>query len=86
MQPTDQNAVAGATVTFAAAASGDPTPSVQWQLYTGGGAAWQNITGATSASYSFVASLSENGYYYRAVFTNGPESSDTSSNAVLTVQ
>jgi hypothetical protein len=53
-----------------ASASGAPTPSVQWQISTDGGTTFTNINSATSATYSFTATASENGDQYRAVFTN----------------
>lgn len=56
--------------TFQANASGAPTPSVQWQISTNGDATFTNINGATSTTYSFTATASENGDQYRAVFTN----------------
>ena len=67
-QPVDTGAVAGGTATFTAAASGVPTPAVQWQVNAGSG--WSDISGATSATYSFTASASDDGHQYRAVFTN----------------
>jgi Immunoglobulin I-set domain len=58
-QPASQTVAAGELATFTAASSGNPTPSVQWQVYEGG--AWENITDATSTSYAFTALLSWNG-------------------------
>lgn len=63
-QPTDQNVPPGAPVAFSAAASGNPTPSVQWQVSANAGASWSDT------SPTFAASANENGYQYRAVFTN----------------
>jgi len=42
---------------------------VQWQVSTNSGTSWADISGATSTSYSVVAS-GNNGSQYRAVFTN----------------
>ncbi len=67
--PANQSATAGATVTFTAAATGSPAPTVQWQS-SPDGTTWSNIAGATSASYSFTATTSASGTQYRAVFTN----------------
>jgi hypothetical protein len=50
---------------------------------TDGGTTWKNITGATTTSLSFVVSASENGYEYRAVFTNALGSATTTA-ATLT--
>ena len=82
--PTSVTVVVGQTATFTAAASGSPTPSVQWQQSTDGGATFSAIAGATSASYAFTTAASESGYQYRAVFTNAAGSVTTSA-ATLTV-
>jgi hypothetical protein len=68
-QPIDQSASIGQSVSFSAAAIGTPTPTVQWQVSTNG-KNWKNIAGATSISYSFTAQKNNNGYRYRAIFTN----------------
>ena len=83
--PSSQAVIAGNTATFTAAASGNPTPSVQWQVSTDGGSTFNNIPDATSATYSFTASSEQNGYQYKAVFTN-PMGSATTTAATLTVQ
>jgi putative Ig domain-containing protein/immunoglobulin I-set domain protein len=82
--PTSVTVTAGATATFTAAASGSPTPTVQWQLSTNG-TTWSNITGATSTSYTTLATTTAmDGYRYRAVFTNSAGTA-TSNPASLTV-
>ncbi len=83
--PTAQTADAGGTATFTAAASGNPTPTVQWQVSTNGGQAFTPISGATSATYSFRAATAENGYLYEAVFSNGIGTAATTTAAALTV-
>ena len=83
-QPTSRTVAGGAYATFTAAASGKPTPSVQWQVSVDGGSTWANIAGATSKSYGFTASTSGNGYEYRAVFRNAAGSATTHA-ATLTV-
>jgi Peptidase A4 family len=85
-QPASQSLTAGGgSVTFIAAASGDPTPSVQWQVSADGGSTWINIAGATSTSYQLTTFYSgNNGYEYRAVFTN-PAGSATTNAATLTI-
>ncbi|HUO08425.1 MAG TPA: MBG domain-containing protein [Phycisphaerae bacterium] len=70
LQPMSQVVSAGATVTFSASATGSPTPRIQWQVSTDGGKTFTSITGATSTSYSFTAGSTQNGYHYRAVFSN----------------
>ncbi|MGI8664885.1 MAG: beta strand repeat-containing protein, partial [Jatrophihabitans sp.] len=68
--PSDQTVNPGTSVTFTAAASGVPTPTVQWQRSTNGGASYTNIAGATSTSYTFTTAVGDDGNMYRAVFTN----------------
>jgi hypothetical protein len=82
--PVDDTVADGDSASFDATASGSPAPSVQWQLSSDGGESWNNIGGASSDSYSFTSSAGENGYEYRAVFTNDL-SSATSSAATLTL-
>jgi len=65
--PTSQT-VAASSVTFTAAASGSPTPTIQWQVSSGG--AFANIPGATSTTLTFSPSPGQSDYKYRAVFTN----------------
>jgi hypothetical protein len=81
--PSSQSVNPGASVTFTAAASGFPTPTVQWQRSVGGGS-FADIIGATSPSYTFTVAAGDNGNQYRAVFTNSV-SSATSTAATLTV-
>jgi hypothetical protein len=83
-QPANQTVTAGQTATFAAAATGSPTPTVQWQVSTDGGVTFSNVSGATSTTLSFTTSLSQNGNRYRAVFTNSAGTATTTA-ATLTV-
>ena len=62
--------ITGGPVTFTAAASGDPAPSVQWQVSTDGGATFTDIPGATSTTLTFTPAPAQSGDKYRAVFTN----------------
>ncbi|MCW2765664.1 MAG: hypothetical protein JWO11_1623, partial [Nocardioides sp.] len=80
--PSAQTVSAGDPVTFTAAASGFPTPTVQWQREDGSGFA--NIVGATSSTLSFTTAAGDNGNLYRAVFTNSVSSATTSA-ATLSV-
>ena len=82
--PASQTVNAGGTATFTAAASGNPAPSVQWEVSTNGGTTFSAITGATSTTYSFTATAAENGDEYEAVFTNSVGTA-TSRPATLTV-
>jgi hypothetical protein len=82
--PSDQTLCAGSTGSFTAAASGSPAPTVQWQVSTDGGATFSDLPGATSTTLTFGAGAVQNGYQYRAVFTNTCSSATTSA-ATLTV-
>ena len=83
-QPTGVSVITGQTATFTAAATGLPTPTVQWDSSTNGGATFNPIAGATSPTYSLVTSLADNGYQYEAVFSNAAGSTSTNA-ATLTV-
>jgi hypothetical protein len=72
LQPTNQSVPQGSTASFTATASGTPSPTVQWQVSTNGGANWSAIAGATADSYSVDAVTT--GYEYEAVFTNSVSS------------
>jgi hypothetical protein len=81
--PVSQSVQSGSSVTFTAAASGTPVPTVQWQVSVAAGP-FTDIGGATSTSLTFTAQLSQNGNQYRAVFTNTCGTA-TSAAATLTV-
>jgi hypothetical protein len=85
LNPSDVTVLEGYLATFTAAASGLPTPAVQWQVSTDGGQTFTNIAGATSPTLTFVAQEGMNRYHYRAVFTN-PYGAATTTDAVLYVQ
>jgi hypothetical protein len=73
LQPTDETVSAPDPAVFTAAASGNPTPSVQWQVSTDGGLTFANITGNTSALTDTLVVgtyTTMDGYEYRAVFSN----------------
>lgn len=83
--PTDLAVVAPAVAEFTATVSGDPTPTLQWQVSADNGATWTDIAGATGTSYTTPATtIAENGNLYRLVATNGAGST-TSAAARLTV-
>jgi hypothetical protein len=82
--PSSQSIVAGQTASFTAAATGAPTPTVQWQVSTNKGTAYSNILGATSTTYTFTTAAAQSGYLYRAVFTNSAGAATTVA-ATLTV-
>ncbi len=69
--PTDVLVNQGQVASFTAAASGNPAPTVQWQVSTDGGTTFADIPGATSPTYSFTTASGQSGDEYQAVFTNG---------------
>jgi T5SS/PEP-CTERM-associated repeat protein len=82
--PSDQTVYAYYPASFTAAASGSPTPTVQWQVSTNGGATFSDWVGKTNTTLSFITAIGDNGRKYRAVFSN-PCGSATSGTATLTV-
>ena len=82
IQPLDQSVTAGRAAAFTAAATGTPTPSLQWQRSTDGGTTWRNIADATASTHNTGPTvLTQNGERYRVVASNGTRSA--SSNAAL---
>ncbi len=70
-QPLSQNFTAGGSLTFTSAASGIPTPTVQWQYSLDNGTSWANVSGATSTTLTLTNFTAlENHWQVRAVFTN----------------
>lgn len=84
VQPVDTRGNAGSEITFTAAASGYPSPAVQWQSSLDGGVAFANIDGATTSALVLTAAQADDGTLYRAVFTNAAGTA-TSSQARLTI-
>jgi photosystem II stability/assembly factor-like uncharacterized protein len=82
--PSSTRVAVGTQVSFAAAASGTPTPIVQWQVSTNSGSTFTNIGGATATTYAFAAVAADTGKQFRAVFTNSLGTA-TSNAATLTV-
>ena len=82
--PSNLTVAAGGPATFTAAASGTPTPTVQWQVSASGGP-FTNVSGATATTLSIaVTTGAMNGNKYQAVFTNAAGSATTTA-ATLTV-
>ena len=77
-QPASITVIAGGPASFTVAASGTPTPTLQWQK---GGV---DIVGATSGTYSIASALAGDAGSYTAVATNAAGSA-TSSAATLTI-
>ena len=85
MQPTNQTVLVGGTATFTAAASGNPTPTVQWQKSMDGGTNFENIASETNPTLTLPnVTAAQNGNRYRAVFTNSRGTATTTA-AMLTV-
>jgi len=83
--PSNKAVSAGQSVSFTAAATSTPAPTVQWQVLAPGGASYANIPGATSTTYTFTAGAAQSGDLYRAVFTNAAGQATTSA-ATLTIE
>ena len=83
VQPVSQSVTVGQTATFTVSAAGTPAPTIQWQVEQGSGPFF-NISGATGDTFSFTPNLNQNGWQYRAVFTNTGGSVPTNA-ATLTV-
>ena len=88
--PSDQTVLAGGTASFTAAASGNPTPSVQWEVDTGSGYTDLSDEGVYSGSGSDTltitgATAGMSGYQYEAVFSNGVGMPASTTTATLTV-
>jgi hypothetical protein len=78
LQPANATVTAGGTVTFTAAASGTPTPGLQWQRMISGSATWDNIidgglfSGAATGTLTITgATATMNGDQFRCVADNG---------------
>ena len=89
--PSNDTVNAGGTATFTAAATGSPTPTVQWQVSTDGGISFANTSdgalysGSTTGTLTITgATVGMNGYEYQAVFTNTSGTATTTA-ATLTV-
>ena len=84
-QPAANTTVcAGANASFSTTATG-ASITYQWQLSTDGGATWNNITGATSSTYTQTAvTVGMNGNRYRCNISSSCGNSSTST-ALLTV-
>ncbi|HKQ87868.1 MAG TPA: immunoglobulin domain-containing protein, partial [Candidatus Acidoferrales bacterium] len=79
-QPASVSVTAGKTAVFAVVASGTQPLSYQWQKNQ------QNISGATSASYTTPATTTaDNGATFRVIVSNGTAPDATSTAASLTV-
>jgi hypothetical protein len=83
--PTSVTTNPQGVVTFIAAATGAPTPRVQWYVSSNGGTSWELIPGATSPTFAFVAQPWDTGKWFHAIFTN-TSAAAASHGALLTVR
>jgi len=83
-EPVSQTVVNGQTATFTVAATGWPTPTVQWQVSTDGGTTFSSIPGATADAYSVTATAANRGDEFEAVVSN-PVATVTTPPATLQV-
>ena len=84
-QPANQSVQEGTPATFASAASGIPSPTVQWQRSTNGGTTWSSVPGATNTTYTFVPLAAEQTNLYRALFASSTCATVASDPATLSV-
>jgi hypothetical protein len=68
--PSNVRVRSGMMATFSAAATGNPTPMVQWQVSTNGGSTFTNIAAANGTTYSFIVTPQDDGKQFRGVFAN----------------
>jgi outer membrane protein assembly factor BamB len=80
--PSDANATVGSNVTFDVNATGTPPLAYQWQKKAGN--AYNNITGATSSTFTLTDAKLVNSGTYRVV-VNSPYGTATSNGALLTM-
>ncbi len=79
--PQLDTVIEGSTASFTITATGAEPLAYQWQYNKSG---WANISGATSATYSFTANINDNNTPYRCWVSNA-FGKDTSSFVLLTV-
>jgi hypothetical protein len=91
--PTNQTVAIGQTALFSIAATGQPTPTLQWQRNPAGSANWQNLndgssyTGTRSSTLNVIgATLAKSGDRFRCKANNGVSPSATSNPATLSVR
>lgn len=68
-QPTDAAVTVGQAVNLSVVASSSGSITYQWQSSTDAGVTWSNVSGATSATYSFTPSVVVAGTLYRTAVT-----------------
>ena len=86
LEPVNHVVTYGAgTVSFEAAATSTPAPTVQWQIGMGGGA-FTNLLGETATTLSISSpTVAMSGNAYRAVFTNTCDGTQTATTSAATL-
>jgi hypothetical protein len=91
-QPASTAVTAGANATFAAAASGTPAPTYQWQRSADSGATWSSLlndtvtSGVTTGTLTVTATtVAMSGSQFRCLASNSAQGNVPSSVATLTV-
>jgi len=73
------------SATFVAAASGTPTPSVQWYFEITNNSVWVQVPGGTSPTLAITPTLSSEGWTYKAVFSNSAGTASTTPAVLETI-
>lgn len=82
-QPTVRSVVVPQAATFSVAATGNPSPTFQWQVSTNGGVSFTDIANATGTSYTLaVTTVADNGKLFRVRIANSVGSLFSSSVAL----
>jgi hypothetical protein len=84
VNPASQSVPVGSQVTLTSAATGNPTPTPQWQASANGTSGWITLANGATATLQFTAEESSNGWSYRCRWTNSA-GEVFSSNAIVTV-
>ncbi len=77
VHPASASGKQGTKVTLRAAATGYPTPRIQWQVLEKGSTSWVDVRRACGTSLQLVIGPPTDGDRYRAVFTNTAGSATT---------
>jgi len=86
IEPKDQTAAVGGSATFQASASGDPAPTVQWQVAAASGESFRDVPFGSAASLTVEnVAAEQHGSQYRAEFSNSAGTA-TSNHATLSVR
>jgi len=91
-QPSSQTVATDGSASFTAAASGNPTPTYQWQVSIASGSTWTDLTdiapysGTTTGTLTITgASAAMNGYQYQCLVSNSIKVNVASEVATLLV-